>query len=196
MRRTIQLLATLTLILIAAVPALGKGISSATVTGPGIDEPIDLLDFPDHDLETRDLMVKLIEQTGLWYATPALERIDPPGRLGEPLTIAWVNMGPPALSEEERTIRQVIYLHTEDGPVIHTPEGQPTLDGWGGEVTGWFRAPAELEESLHALGVPTTAGKMTFATPWVLGAVAALAFVASSVIRLVNSRLRPVVSSQ
>jgi len=183
----------MTLILIA-VPALAKGPSSATVTGPGINEPIELFDQHRHEPQMTEDIVELIEQTGLWYATPDLDRIDPPGHLGEPLTLSWVNMGPPGLSEQERTIRQVIYLHADGGPVIETPEGQPGLEGWGGDVTGWFRAPAGLPDTLQSLGVPGHAVG-TSPTP-ALASLAGLALLVFVAIRLVNSRLRPVVSSQ
>lgn len=195
MRNTIRFVTTLALILIAGVPALAKGPSSATITGPGIEEPIELFDQRQPEQEMHEQMVDLIEQTGLWYATPTLERIDRPAGLGEPLVLAWVNMGPPHLSEEERTIRQLIYLHAEGGPVIHTLEGHPSLGAWGGEITGWYRASTELVGTLQAFGVPTDAGgPAEFPSPMLaLGALALLVLIAT---RLMNSRLRPVVSSQ
>lgn len=195
MRTTIRFIATLALILIAGVPALAKGPSSATITGPGIEEPIELIDYGDPGQEMHGHIGDLIEQTGLWYATPTLERIDRPGGLGEPLVLAWVNMGPPHLSEEERTIRQLIYLHAEGGPVIHTLEGQPSLEGWGGgEITGWFRAPTELVDTLQAFGVPTDTGRTAGIPSQMWAAVAVVAIVLAAA-RLVNSRARPVVSS-
>lgn len=194
MRTTIRFVTTLVLILIAGVPALAKGPSSATITGPGIDVPIELLDYPDHDLETRDLVMRLMKLSGIWSPL-SLTPIDPPEAPGEPLVLAWVNMGPPGLSDEERTIRQLIYLHADGGPVIHTPQDQPALDGWGGEVTGWFRAPVELGDTLQALGVPVEGVQTTATPPSVLALLAALAFVVFLAIRLVNSRLRPVVSN-
>lgn len=194
MRRTIRFVTTMTLILIA-VPALAKGPASATITGPGIDEPIELFDQRQPEQVMHEHIVDLIKQTGLWYATPTLERIDQPGGLGEPVTLSWVNMGPPGLSEQERTIRQVIYLHADGGPVIETPEGQPGLEGWGGDVTGWFRAPTELIDTVREFGVPTDAGRAaaTSSPALVLGGLAFLILIAA---RLVNSRHRPVVSSE
>lgn len=186
MRRGIGLVITAITILIASVPALAKGPSSATITGPGIDEPIELFDQRQPEQVMHEHIVDLIEQTGLWYATPALERIDQPGGLGEPLVLAW--------GEGSHTIRQDIYLHAEGGPVIHIPQDQPALDGWGGEVTGWFRAPTELADTLQALGVPIDSVQTTAAIPSVLALLAALAFVFTA-IRLVNSRLHPTISN-
>lgn len=53
---------------------------------------------------------------------------------------------------DERTVRQVIYPDTEDGPVIHTP-AQEGLRGIPG-VIGWFAAPTGLPDTLAELGVP------------------------------------------
>lgn len=186
MRRTTAVTTALVLIL-AAAPAMAKGPASATITGPGIDQPIELFDQRDHGQGIAEQIVDLIEQTGLWYATPSLERIDQPGGLGEPLVLAW--------GEGSRMIRQDIYLHAEGGPVIHTLEGQPSLEAWGGEITGWFRAPTELVDTLRAFGVPTDAGRTaaTSSPALVLGGLAFLILIAA---RLVNSRLRPVVTNQ
>ncbi len=186
MRNTIALITTLAVILIA-VPALAKGPMSATITGPGIDEPIELFDQRRPKQEMHEHIVDLIEQTGLWYATPTLERIEQPGGLSEPLVLAW--------GEGSRTIRQDIYLHAEGGPVIHTLEGQPSLEAWGGEITGWFRAPTELVDTLQAFGVPTDAGRAA-GIPSQMLALGALALLVLAAARLANSRLRPVVSSQ
>jgi hypothetical protein len=49
-----------TAVVVTARPALAKGLESATIAGPGIDRPIELSDTPN-------LMVRLMEQTGLWY---------------------------------------------------------------------------------------------------------------------------------
>ncbi|HVR79971.1 MAG TPA: hypothetical protein VMS99_16460 [Acidimicrobiia bacterium] len=185
MRSTIRFVSTVVLILIA-VPVFAKGPMSATISGPGIDEPIELFDQRQSEQVMHEHIVDLIEQTGLWYANQSLERVDPPVEPGQPLMLAWWGGG-------EHTIQQVIYLHADGGPVIHTPEGQTALEGWGGEVTGWFRAPVELGDTLQALGVPVDAPT---GSPSVLGWVAALALVGFLATRLVNSRLRPVVSSQ
>lgn len=186
MRRTTAVTTALVLIL-AAAPAMAKGPASATITGPGIDQPIELFDHRQSGQVMAKQIVDLIEQTGLWYATPSLERIDQPGGLGEPLVLAW--------GEGSRMIRQDIYLHAEGGPVIHTLEGQPSLEAWGGEITGWFRAPTELVDTLRAFGVPTDAGRTAaISSPaLVLGGLAFLILIAA---RLVNSRLRPVVTNQ
>lgn len=131
-------------------PAFAKGPESAIITGPGIDQPIELI-----DIANRDLVARLMEQTGLWYATGDLPQpIDKPaGDLGPSYTLTWINSGPPGASLDERTIRQEIYLEAENGPVIHTPDQEP-LQGWGPERIGWFAAPSGLRDTLTKLGAP------------------------------------------
>lgn len=186
MRQVTALMTTLSLILIAA-PCLAKGPSSATVAVPGMEEPIELFDHRHHEPKMQEHMFALVDQTGLWYPTPSLERVQPPADLGEPLTLVW--------GEGQKTIRQVIYLHAEGGPVIHTPEDQPTLRAWGSDITGWFRAPNELGDTLRAFGVPTEEARTSALSSPVL-VIAALVVGIAGALRFVNSRLRPVVSNQ
>jgi hypothetical protein len=133
-------------------PAGAKGPESATISGPGIDQPIELIDGTNPDLVAR-----LMEQTVLWFGGGDPLPGQPVGDLGPGYALTWVNAGPPEKSVEERTIRQVIYLEAESGPLIHTP-AQDGLEGWGPGVTGWFAAPNGLRDTLVALGAPLSAG--------------------------------------
>ncbi len=130
-------------------PVAAKGPESATITGPGIDEPVELMDTGD-----AALVGLFMEQTGLWYGTGDLPSPieEPAGDLGSAYTLTWINSGPPGLDVEVRTIRQVIYPNAESGPVIHTPD-QSSLSGWGPGVIGWFAAPGGLRNTLVELGV-------------------------------------------
>lgn len=51
-------------VVVTAIPALAKGAQSATLTGLGIDRPIELMDAAD-----SDLVVRLMEQTGGLYGS-------------------------------------------------------------------------------------------------------------------------------
>lgn len=140
--------------------AYGKGPESVTFTGPGIDSPIELTDQVSRPISCdttcpADPMVRLMEQSGLWYATGDLPTaIDPPtSELGPRHELTWVRLGAANEPLEERTIRQFIYLDANNGPLIHTVE-QEGLKGWGPGVTGWFKAPAGIVNTLSALGAP------------------------------------------
>lgn len=140
-------------VIATASSALAKGAESATVTGPGIDRPIELMDAADSDLVAR-----LMEQTGGLYGTDGtgdlpLPLEEPPGEPGPSYTLTWVRYGAPGESVDERTVRQVIYPDAENGPVIHTP-AQEGLRGGGPGVIGWFAAPTGLPDTLAELGVP------------------------------------------
>lgn len=132
-------------------PVSAKGPESVTITGPGIDQPLELMTTTN-----QDLIVQLMEQTGLWYGTGEPLQEEQLSDLGPAYTLTWVNMGPPEKSVEERTIRQLIYLYAENGPLIQTPD-QESLQGWGPEVIGWFAGPVELRDTLIELGAPIAA---------------------------------------
>ena len=133
--------------------AFAKGPESATITGPGIDEPIELINADYFDSDYTDHVKELMRQTGLWFATSSRISTEPAGDLGPPYTLTWINSGPPSDSVDKRTIRQTLYLYADNGPVIHTP-AQEGLEGWGTNVIGWFTAPDGLRDTLAALDVP------------------------------------------
>lgn len=163
--------------------ALGKGPESVTLTGPGIDSPIELMDSVDWPISCDsscppDPMVRLMEQSGLWYGTGDLIAIDKPeGDLGLRYVLTWIRGGFDGESIEGRTFHQFVYLEVEDGPVIHTPEQEGLVD-WGSDVTGWFRASDDLADTLASLGVPLSgagvAGSVVIGVSEPLGLFAAI----------------------
>ncbi len=168
-----------------------KGPESATITGPGIDRPIELIDTANPDLVTR-----LMQQTGLWFTTGDLPRPleEPLAELGPSYTLAWINGIPPGKSVDERTIVQVIYPDAENGPVIHTPDQEALSGGWGPGVIGWFAAPSGLRDTLAELGVPISAAPslQQGTSVWYIGVVG-FSFVvglAGALVRLRRSGVR------
>jgi hypothetical protein len=131
-----------------AGPASAKGIQSATITGPGIDDPIDVSP-PDGDGD------RLSTLTGFWEvmpgqpSPPTFTDEAPPGRLGPRYTITWRLMTGP---DETTVIRQDVYPNAEAGPMVHTAAGQPIFDTT--TVGGWYAAPFGLRDLLSSLGVP------------------------------------------
>lgn len=140
----------------AAGPASAKGAVSVTISGPGIDEPVEVLDaFRIHD-------------TGMWTALgdvdPAFAAA-PTKDLGPRHTLTWrVISGQDEAGQYETTpIRQDLYLDAADGPVVHTPPGQPFRDSVTAEV--WFPVRDGLRGDLVAAGAPLTGGKPTAGNP-------------------------------
>jgi len=167
-RRTVTVLLVVSILVLAnAGIALGKGPESVTLTGPGIDSLVELMDAVDWPISCEDScppdpMVRLKEQSGLWYATGDLPvAIDEPeGDLGPRHVLTWIRGGFDGESVEERTFHQYIYLQAEDGPVIHTPEQDGLVD-WGSNVVGWFRASGDLPDTLASLRAAPPGGGVT-----------------------------------
>jgi hypothetical protein len=144
----------LALVVALAGPAQAKGIQSATITGPGIDDPID---FSPPDGDGGDLAAL----TGVWEAmpgqpqAPALMDQAPTAQLGPRFRITWRLVTGP---DDVTAIRQDLYPYADGGPLVHTPVGQPIF----AESTsgGWREAPVALRDRLRAIGVPE-AGDVT-----------------------------------
>jgi hypothetical protein len=157
----------LALVVALAGPAQAKGIESATITGPGLEEPIDVA-HPDGS--------KLPALTGFWDvmpgqpSPPALVEQAPTTQLGSRYTITWRLMTD---ANETTAIHQNLYPYAEGGPLVQTPAGQAIFDG--ATVSAWYEAPIALRDVLGSLGVPapestSAAAKSLAATPQGVGA--------------------------
>ena len=144
-------LITTAMVLAGAVVAFAKGPLEVTITGPGIDKTVDLL-----EVGFDDPAMDLMEESALWAGLRSAVRLsaEPTFELGPVYSVAWVNSVPPGDSPEERIITQIVYPFAEPGPVIHTPS-QVGLGGWGPEVVGWFLGPESLADVFVALGAPS-----------------------------------------
>jgi hypothetical protein len=137
----------LALVVGIAADAQAKGAESVTLSGPGIDNPIELIDAStSFDTYENDAPATLIGLTSLWSG-PRSASVAAPEELGSAYTLTWV-MGPPGDPIELRTIHQYVYLDAVGGPLIHIPE-QIGLDGWGAEGIGWFEAPEEVGPTIE-----------------------------------------------
>jgi hypothetical protein len=141
MTRIVIVLAAALLAFPAAAAA--KGPAAATLTGPGLDEPIRF----QWSGRVADLGL-LVEQSGFFAAAfgqapnPMLAR-RPEGSLGPRYTITY-DLGNP--------VRQHVYPWARGGPLTHVPGGQRF---WDTKTTdrGWYRASG-LTDTLVAAGLP------------------------------------------
>jgi hypothetical protein len=154
---TVAGVATVLLLSIAgAGPAWGKGAESVTITGPGLDRPIEIpLSGPGsrQDDTPPYLVVALMELADPYYAGPEVElAADPPStrRLNDSYTLTWQMSRPPDANPADYAVVQDIYPDAHFGPYIHTRSGP-----WLG-VGGWYEASAGLRDTLAALGVPVS----------------------------------------
>jgi hypothetical protein len=146
-----------------ATPALAKGPSQASITGPGLARTIVVSGNGEPGMQAT--LAVLAGQTGLYTAMfgagvgipdqPTPLRTSPPkASLGLRYTVTYTVPGVnPQPGEQYGRIRQYLYPDAIGGPVIYTPPGQ---DGFGGplQVTGWLRAGRPLTHTLAQLGVP------------------------------------------
>lgn len=135
--------------------AWGKGPESVTITGPGSQSPVELVHPTDWPISCNprcppDPMVRLLEMSGLWYATGGVPQpIEAPvADPGSAHVLTWAMPGLPG-----GEIHQLIFLDAPHGPIIHTPD-QEGLQAWGSGVVGWFDVSEEIVETLSSLGAP------------------------------------------
>jgi hypothetical protein len=154
-----------------AAPALAKGPSQASITGPKLVHAIVV--SGDGEPGQQGTLATLAGQTGLFTVlfgadagvpaqTPLALRTPPPkASLGPRYTVIYTVPGvTPQPGEQFGRIRQDLYPGAVGGPVIDTPPGQ---NGFGQplQVTGWLRASPQLRHTLAGLGVPLRSGTPT-----------------------------------
>jgi hypothetical protein len=147
-----------------ATPALAKGPSQASISGPGLARTIVV--SGEGEPGQQGTLAVLAGQTGLFTAlfgtditgipqTPTSLRTPPPkASLGPRYTVSYTVPGvTPQPGEQFGRIIQDLYPDAAGGPVIYTPPGQ---DGFSRplQVTGWLRAGPPLTRTLAQLGVP------------------------------------------
>lgn len=156
-----------------ATPALAKGTTQASITGPGLARPVTVSVAAESEAlpEQGDALSGLADQTGLFTVLfgPNIGDVavpDQPSRLRTPPAAA--TLGPrytvtytvpgitPAPGQARDQIRQYLYPRAAGGPVIYTLPGQ---QGFGQplQATGWLRGTPQLTATLTRLGVPARA---------------------------------------
>jgi hypothetical protein len=153
-----------------ATPALAKGTTQASITGPGLARPVTISVAAGSEAlpGQGDALSSLADQTGLFTVLfgsniADVTMPDKPSRLRTPPAAA--TLGPrytltytvpgitPAPGQASGRIRQYLYPRAAGGPVIYTLPGQ---QGFGQplQATGWLRGTPQLTAILTRLGVP------------------------------------------
>jgi hypothetical protein len=154
--------AAIALALVIAAPALAKGPSEATITGPGLGKGGIRLASGGGDPSSGTPLGNLTEYGGYFPATfgqqpdPMLAEA-PTGELGPKYSVAYRVPGP---SGGTATIHQDLYPYATPSPLTYTKPGQRFFDT---ERThgGWYTAPPELKSTLVDAGLPKTAPTST-----------------------------------
>jgi len=156
-----------------ATPALAKGTTQASITGPGLARPVTVSVAAESEAlpGQGDALSGLADQTGLFMVLfgPNIGDVavpDQPSRLRTPpaaaalgprYTVTYTVPGiTPAPGQARDQIRQYLYPRAAGGPVIYTPPGQ---QGFAQplQATGWLRGAPQLTATLTRLGIPTGA---------------------------------------
>ena len=156
-----------------ATPALAKGATQASITGPGLARPVTTSVAAGSEAlpEQGDALSSLADQTGLFTVLfgpdigdvrmpdmPSQLRTPPAAAtLGPKYTVTYTVPGiTPAPGQARDQIRQYLYPRAAGGPVIYTLPGQ---QGFGQplQATGWLRGTPQLTATLTRLGIPAGA---------------------------------------
>lgn len=152
---------TLTMIaaLVLAVTAAAKGPSSATISGPGLDDEITIGGLADEGgfAQQAGFFAQAFGQT----PDPTL-RTRPAGVLGPRYDVDYTVPGPDG---EVWHLKAALYPYAEGGPLSYMRPGQPFFRGPRSHG-GWFRAPAELRAALVEAGLPPARVRAGGATPF------------------------------
>jgi len=156
-----------------ATPALAKGTTQASITGPGLARPVTVSVAAESEAlpEQGDALSGLADQTGLFMVLfgPNIGDVavpDQPSRLrtrpaaaalGPRYAVTYTVPGiTPAPGQARDQIRQYLYPRAAGGPAIYTLPGQ---QGFGQplQATGWLRGTPQLTATLTRLGIPAGA---------------------------------------
>jgi hypothetical protein len=155
-----------------ATPALAKGATQASITGPGLARPVTISAQGEALPGEGDALSRLAGQTGLFTLLfgpgnttpggPSPLRTPPAAAsLGPKYTVTYTVPGvTPEPGQADGQIRQDLYPRAAGGPVIYTLPGQ---QGFGQplQATGWLRGTTQLTATLTRLGVPAGASLPT-----------------------------------
>jgi hypothetical protein len=153
MRRPLAVAAPLAVVALAVVPAAqAKGPTSATISGPGLEEPVRLAALSEGQRLSR--YWQLVEGLGFFPAafgqiTSPLLPARPAGDLGPRYTIRY---GLPMGYGRRAVVVQHLYPYADGGPATYMPPGQKIF----GHKTrgGWYRAAPGVKAALLARGLP------------------------------------------
>jgi hypothetical protein len=162
-----------------APAALAKGPSEATVTGPGLKQPLSV-----GGTEGSGPLGDLTQYSGFFPAAfgqspnPMLPR-KPKVRLGPRYTIRYVV---PAGDGVSFRVTQYVFPYARRGAVTNMPRGQRIFDSR--TKGGWYRGGAALKQVLVEAGLPRRAPKSNggFGTRLGIGAPGAVLLAGSALL--------------
>ena len=162
MRRAPTAVAALAAMLLLPGMAAAKGPSTASISGPGLDQAITIQGYGEGG-DSSPLAI-LVDQGGFFAQvfgqTPSpTSKRKPSTRLGPRYDVTYTMPGGP---NGDSTLHQDLYPYAANGTASHMAANQTF---WGGQKTpgGWFRGAVQLKQMLVKAGLPARAPTQTAA---------------------------------
>jgi hypothetical protein len=167
------------LLLIAAAAALAlpavaaaKGAESASISGPGVNQPLQLAGDSEMGQGTP---LGMLSMAGGYFAQMFPQAPDPrlrgkpKGVLGPRYTVTYQVPGP---NGQRFVIRQDLYPYAKPAPVTYMAPGQRFFDGRR-SLGGWVQGSLALRQMLVKNGLPSSApvSSAGFWGPGVVGGI-------------------------
>jgi len=156
MRRQVVFAFAVVTVLAVAAPALAKGPTRATLSGPGLESAIAVTG--EGEGGTGTALGALVDSGGyfaqVFGETPArTSRRSPAGTRGTRYTVVYVVPGPNNVTSR---LVQYVFPYAKPAPLTYMPARQRL---WEGRRThgGWYRSTAALTRLLVRLGLPAPA---------------------------------------
>ena len=140
-----------------AVPALAKGPASATITGPGIDEPI-VLDGDPHP-DSGSQLAEFSLATGFWKLAYGADidgrglnifEVAPTRELGPEYVVVWSHGGAGG------DVTSLVYPHAAGGPLVFVEPAVYITDMNMETHGGWFVSTDDVGGLLGRYGASLT----------------------------------------
>lgn len=138
-----------------AAPAIAKGPQQATITGPGIEEPVVV--SGDGEFSTGSEFSMFTESTGFWqlvFGEDFNGSIDgvldaaPTVELGDEYLIEW-DLG--SSDAGDATVTSMVYPNADGGPFVHVEPGTWIVGYNTSTAGGWFEAPQTVSQMIASL---------------------------------------------
>jgi hypothetical protein len=161
------LTAFLTLTTVAlALPAGAKGVSEATITGPGIEEPI-VLGVGGEESRRIETLISAIAFWDLTYTypdsphRPPISDEPPTANLGPEFTVRVGHIGPGGTAY----VDVLVYPDAEGGPLVHVEPDVKVEEMQEVTSGGWYVSDADLAALFEEYGADMNEAKVASGPP-------------------------------
>lgn len=165
MKRAVLFTVSALTALALALPAEAKGATEATITGPGVEEPIAL--EAGHDESRLETLLSAIAFWDLTYTyadsshRPSVSDEPPTSNLGPEFTVRVGHIGPGGTAY----VDVLVYPRAKGGALAYVEPGVEVEEMQEVTSGGWYAPEADLAAMFEEYGVAMTEAKMAPAPP-------------------------------